>query len=150
MSSEPIVGYKRRSAPDAHGYKHSAPDASDSSSDDGSEPERGKEAEAAGPKLDQAERQRNKKLRRDGEARNLSRAERKKTPIIRQIEEMELKKKAVKTGPSLHQLEDRVAWKRERKWVRIVAFATDHVLCWGRRHRTGAARSWRWGGGREA
>ncbi len=113
MSSEPIVGYKRRSVPDAHGYKHRAPVASDSSSDDGSQPERGKEAEAAGPKLDQAERQRNKKLRRDGEARNLSRAERKKTPIIRQIEEMELKKKAVKAGPCLHQLEDRVAWKRE-------------------------------------
>ncbi len=60
------------------GYKRSAPDAPDTSDDDGSQPERGKEAEAAGPKLDedQAERQRNKKLRRDGEARNLSREER--------------------------------------------------------------------------
>ncbi len=70
------------------GYKRSAPDAADTS-DDGSQPERGKEAEAAGPKLDQAERQRNKKLRRDGEARNLSREERKITDIMRQIEEME-------------------------------------------------------------
>ena len=39
MSSEPILGYKR-----------SAPDAPDTSDDDGSQPERGKEAEAAGPK----------------------------------------------------------------------------------------------------
>ena len=52
MSSEPIVGYKR-----------SATDATDTSNDDGSPPERGKEAEAASPKLDQAERERNKKLR---------------------------------------------------------------------------------------
>ena len=64
MSSEPIVGNKCR-----------ASDAPDTSEDDGSQPERGKEAEAAGPKLDQAERQRNEKLRRDGEARNLSREE---------------------------------------------------------------------------
>ena len=63
MRSKPIVGYKR-----------SAPDAPD---DDGSQADRGKEVEAAGPKLDQAERQRNKKLRRDGEARSLSREERK-------------------------------------------------------------------------
>jgi hypothetical protein len=33
------------------------------------------EAEAAGPRLDQAERQRNKKLRRDGDARNLASSE---------------------------------------------------------------------------
>ena len=45
MRSEPIVGYNR-----------SAPDAPDTSDDDGSQPERGKEAEAVGPKLDQAER----------------------------------------------------------------------------------------------
>jgi len=51
MSSKLIVGYKR-AAPDAH----------DTSDDDGFQPERGEEAEAAGPKLDQAER--NKKLRR--------------------------------------------------------------------------------------
>jgi hypothetical protein len=55
------------------GYKRSAPDAPDTSDDDGSQPERGKESEAAGPKLDQAAGQRNKKPRRDGEARNLSR-----------------------------------------------------------------------------
>jgi hypothetical protein len=45
MSSEPRVGYKR-----------SAPEATDTSDDDGSQPERGKAAEAAGPKLDQTER----------------------------------------------------------------------------------------------
>jgi hypothetical protein len=37
MSSEPIVGYKR-----------SAPDATDTSDDDGSQPERDKESETAG------------------------------------------------------------------------------------------------------
>ena len=65
MSSEPIVGYKR-----------SAPDGPVTSDDDGSQPERGREAEAAGPKLDQLERQRHKIQRRDGEARNLSRSAR--------------------------------------------------------------------------
>jgi ubiquitin C len=55
--------------------QRSVPDASDTSDDDGSQPERDKEAEAEGQKLDQAERQRNQKLRRDGEARNLSREE---------------------------------------------------------------------------
>ena len=44
MSSEPKMGYKR-----------SAPDAPDTSDDDGFQLERGKEAEAAGPKLDQAD-----------------------------------------------------------------------------------------------
>jgi hypothetical protein len=53
MNSEPIVG---------------ALDALDTDDDDCAQPEQGKEAETAGPKLDQAERQRNKKLRRDGEA----------------------------------------------------------------------------------
>jgi hypothetical protein len=43
MSSKPIVGHKR-----------SAPDAPDTSDDDAFQPERGKKAEAAGPKLDQA------------------------------------------------------------------------------------------------
>ena len=100
MSSEPIVGYKR-----------SAPDATDTSDDDGSQPERGKEAEAAGPKFGQAERQRNKKPRRDGEARNLSREERKMTAIMRQIEEME---KAVKAGPCFTQLEGRVGHGNEK------------------------------------
>ena len=96
------------------GYKRSAPDAPDTSDDDGSQPERGKEAEAAGPKLDQAERQRNKKLRRDGEARNLSREERKMTAIMRQIEEMEQKEKAVKAGPCFTQLEGRVGHGHEQ------------------------------------
>jgi hypothetical protein len=50
-------------------------------------------------KLDQAARQRNKKLRRDGEAGNLSREERKMTAIMWQIEEMEQREKAVKAGP---------------------------------------------------
>ena len=96
MSSEPM------------GYKRSASDAPDTSDDDGSQPEQGKEAEAAGPKLDQAERQRNKKLRGDGEARNLSREERNMTAIKRQIEEMEQREKAVKAGPCSTQLEGSV------------------------------------------
>jgi hypothetical protein len=102
MSSEPIVG-RKRSTPDA-------PDASD----DGSQPERGKEAEAAGPKLDHTERQRNKKLRQDGEARNLSREERKMTAIMRQIEEMEQREKAVKAGPCSTQLEGSVGNVNEK------------------------------------
>ena len=109
MSSEPRVGYKR-----------SAPDAPDTSDDDGSQPERGKEAEAADPKLDQAEtsdRQRNKKLRRDGEARNVSREERKMTAIMRQIEEMEQTEKAVQAGPCFTQLEGRGSGMETRQWV---------------------------------
>jgi hypothetical protein len=98
ISLEPIAGYKR-----------SAPDAPDTS-DDGSQKERGKEAEAAGPKLDQAERQRNKKLRRNGEARNLSREEHKMT----QIEAMEQKEKAVMAGPCSTQLEGRVERGNEK------------------------------------
>ncbi len=88
---EPIVGYKR-SVPDA-------PDTSEGADDGGSQPGRGKEAEAVGPKIDQPERQRNKKLRRDGDARNLSREECKITAIMQQIEEMEQKEKAGKAGP---------------------------------------------------
>jgi hypothetical protein len=105
---EPIVGDKR-----------SAPDAPDTDDDDGSQPERGHEAEAAGPKLDQDERQRTKKMRRDGEARNLSREERKMTASMRQIEEMEQNEKAVKAGPCLNQLEGRV--------VRVILFIS-HIL----------------------
>ena len=90
------------------GYKRRMPDAPDTSDDDGSQPERGKEAEAAGPKLGQAERQRNKKLRRDSESRNLSREEGKMTAIMRQIQEMEQNEKAVKAGPCFTQLEGRV------------------------------------------
>ncbi len=43
--------------------------------------------------------QRDKKLRRDDEARNLSQEERKMTVIMLEIEEMEQKEKDVKTGP---------------------------------------------------
>jgi hypothetical protein len=121
MSSEPIVGHKR-----------SAPHAPDTSDDDGSQPERGNEAEAAGPKLDQAERQRNKKLMRDGEARtdDLSREQRKMTAIMRQIEEMEHKEKAVKAGPCFTQLAKLRAGSgmETRKWVGSVGFATSAML----------------------
>jgi hypothetical protein len=53
---------------------------------------------------------RNKKLRLGGEARNLSRREARQTvmPIIRQIEEMEYKEQAVKTGAWSTGLEGRV------------------------------------------
>ena len=82
--------------------------------DDGSQPERDKGAETVGPKLDQTERKRNKKLRRDGEARKLSREERKMTAIMRQIEEMEQKEKAVKAGPCSTQLEGSVGNVNEK------------------------------------
>ena len=59
MSSEPAAGDKR-----------STLDAPDTDDDDGCA-EQGEGAGAAGPKAEQA-RTRNKKLRRDGEARNLS------------------------------------------------------------------------------
>ena len=69
------VGEKRRfgDACDT-GWGEAAEEGPRGEGDDGSQPERGKEAEAAGPKLDQdqAERQRNKKLRRDGEARKMT------------------------------------------------------------------------------
>ncbi len=79
--------------------------------------------EAAGPNLDQAEMQWNKKLRRDGSARNLSREERKRgaqddgdprSAIMRQIEGMEQKEKAVKAGPCLTHLEGRVGHENEK------------------------------------
>jgi hypothetical protein len=56
----------------------------------------------------------NTKPRRDGEARNLSREERRVTAIMRQIEEMEQEEKAVKPGPCLTQLEGRV-WHGNEK-----------------------------------
>jgi len=64
----------------AAGDKRSALDAPDTSDDDGCQ-RRGKEAGAAGPQLEEAE-MRNKKLRRDGEARNVSQEERKMRAII--------------------------------------------------------------------
>ena len=96
------------------GYKRSAPDVSETSEDDGSRPERGKGAEAADPKLDQAGRQRIKKLRRDGEARNLSQEERKMTAIMRQIEETEQTEKVVKASPCFTQFEGKVGCGNEK------------------------------------
>ena len=61
---------------------------------------------------------RSKELRRDGEARNLSREERKMLAIVRQIEEMEHKEKAVKAvseaGAWQTQLEGRVGHGNEK------------------------------------
>ncbi len=90
------------------------------SDDDGSQPEQGKEAEAAGPKLEQAESQRNKKLSRDGEARNLTQEERKMTASMRQIEEIEQNGKAVKAGPGSIQFEGRHENEKvgEKGWFR--------------------------------
>jgi len=96
----------------AAGDKRSALDAPDTSDDDGCQG-RGKEAGAAGPQLEKVE-MRNKKLRRDGEARNLSREERKLTAIMRQIEEMEQNAKAVKAGPCSTQLEGSVERVNEK------------------------------------
>ncbi len=96
------------------GDKRSAPDAPDNSDDDCFQPEPGKAAEAAGQKLHQAERQRNKKLRRDSEARDVTREERKMTAIMRQIEEMEQTEKAVKAGPCSPQLEGSVGNVNEK------------------------------------
>ena len=65
------------------GNKHSVLNAPDTFDDDGCQRPR-KEAGAAGPKLEQPEKQRSKKLRRDGEARSLSREERKMRAIMKQ------------------------------------------------------------------
>ena len=62
--------------------------------------EDGEGAGASGPKREQAGTK-NKKLRRDGDARNLSqqrREERKTVAIIRQTEEMEYEEQAAKAG----------------------------------------------------
>jgi hypothetical protein len=89
MSSEPAAGDKR-----------SALDAPDTDDDDGCA-EQGEGAGTAGPKAEPAGT-RNKKLRRDGEARNLSQQQREERQtvmaIIRQIEEMEYKEQAAKAG----------------------------------------------------
>ena len=99
MSSEPAAGDKR-----------SALDAPDTDDDDGCA-EQGEGAGAAGPKPEQAGT-RNKKLRRDGEARNLSQQQREERQavmaIIRQIEEMEYKEQAAKAGAWSTGLEGRV------------------------------------------
>ena len=57
---------------------------------------------------------RNKELRRDYEARNLSREERKMMVIMRQIEEMEQKETALKAAPRSTQLEGRVGHGNEK------------------------------------
>ena len=73
--------------------------------------EQGEGAGAAGPKAEQAGT-RNKKIRRDGEARNLSQQQREERQavmaIIRQIEEMEYKEQAAKAGAWSTGLEGRV------------------------------------------
>ena len=74
MSSEMMVGYKR-----------SASDTPDTSDDDGSQPDQG-EARKLRQRAQGLERQRTKKLRRDGKARNLLREEPKMTVIMWQIE----------------------------------------------------------------
>jgi hypothetical protein len=99
MSSEPAAGDKR-----------SALDAPDTDDDDGCA-EQGEGAGAAGPKAEPAG-MRNKKLRRDGEARNLSQQQREERQammaIVRQIEEMEYKEQAAKAGAWSTGLEGRV------------------------------------------
>jgi hypothetical protein len=99
MRSEPAAGDKR-----------SALDAPDTDDDDGCA-EQGEGAGAAGPKPEQAGT-RNKKVRRDGDARNLSQQQREERQtvmaIIRQIEEMEYKEQAAKAGAWSTGLEGRV------------------------------------------
>jgi hypothetical protein len=96
MSSEPAAGDKRSAldAPDTDGCA-----------------EQGEGAAAAGPKPEQAGT-RNKKLRRDGEARNLSQQQREERQTVmasvRQIEEMEYKEQAAKAGAWSTGLEGRV------------------------------------------
>ena len=75
------------------GHTRSAPDVPDTSDDDSCQGSGKKLAE-----LDQAE-MRNKKLRRDGDARNLSREKRQMRVILLQIEEMEHTEAAGKAGP---------------------------------------------------
>jgi hypothetical protein len=92
------------------GDKLSALHAPDTDDDDGCE-EQGKGVGAACPKIDQ-DGMRKKKLRRDGEALNLSQQQREERQtviaIIRQIEEMEYKEQAGKGGAWSTGLEGRV------------------------------------------
>jgi hypothetical protein len=67
------------------------------------------------------------------------------TAIIRQIEEMEEKEKAVEAGPCSTQLECRVGRGNEK--VCEQTSVSRRVRCWGRGNRAGAARRGRWGGG---
>jgi hypothetical protein len=91
---------------------------------------------------------RNKELRRDSEARTLSREERNMMVIIRQNEEMEQKETALKAAPRSTQLEGRVGMEM-RKWVRNVAFATCAILGGARQcqHRGRTVRKVGWARG---
>ena len=65
-------------------------------------------------KLQKEEEMRKTKLQKDEEAGNVSREERKMRAIIRQIEEMEHKEKAVEAGPCSSHLEGRVGHENEK------------------------------------
>jgi hypothetical protein len=65
----------------------------------GAQPQREKGAGSSSPELEQTESHRGKKLRQDGEACNLSQEELPHDVIMRQLEEMEHKEKAVNAGP---------------------------------------------------
>jgi hypothetical protein len=137
MSSEPAAGDKR-----------SALDAPDTDDDDGCA-QQGEGAGAAGPKPEQVPT-RNKKLRRDGEAHNLSQQQRDERKavmtIIRHIEQMEYKEQTSRLV--LGQLGLRAGLGIDvGKWVRNVAFVTHTILGGTRRQkRTGSVRE----DGREA
>jgi hypothetical protein len=99
MSSEPAAGDNR-----------SALDAPDTDGDDGCA-QQGEGAGAAGPQNEKVEK-RKKKMRRDGQAHNLSQQKRDERKalmtIIRHIEEMEYKEQAAKAGVWSTGLEGRV------------------------------------------
>jgi hypothetical protein len=107
-----VISRDVMSSETAAGDKRSALDAPDTDDDDGCA-EQCEGAVAAGPKPEQAGT-RNKKLRRDGEALNLSQQQREALEhqtvmaIIRQIEEMEYKEQAAKGGAWSTGLEGRV------------------------------------------
>jgi hypothetical protein len=84
---------------------------------------------------------RNKKLRRDSEARNLSRRDERQTvvAIIRQIEEMEYKEQAPRLVLGQLGLRAGLLGMRLRKWVRNVSFATHATLGGATRHKRGRA-----------
>ena len=65
----------------------------------------------------------NKNLRQDGEARNLSREERKMLAIMRQIQEMESTEKVVKACPRSTELEDGNAHVGEKRRLGDTCYA---------------------------
>jgi hypothetical protein len=94
---------------------------------------------AAGPKPVQVGT-RNKKLRRDGEARNLSQQQREECQSvmvsIQQIEEMEYKEQVTATEVGAWSSGRRAGLGMEMgKWVRNVAFATHAILGGARRQK---------------